>query len=138
MARPLRRFSDALIQRLRDLSPKQIFILLDCFVTDDPTFVPTKDKSTKLYRVTTADYQKHYDFLVTGNLWFDKSASDEQPRKGGRDGISLAMYLTGNEFVSTVKLLQKALAEHSSEINSSRRTTVSVNHEFQSLDEIIV
>lgn len=136
MARPLRKFSEVLLQRLRALSPEDVFRLLDCFVTVDTTFEPTKDKNTKLYRVTSADYQEHYDFLVTGNLWFDKSAPEEQERKGGRDGISLAMYLTKSEFVPAVKLLQKALADHPV-AESSRRLTVTVNHDFRSLDDVV-
>jgi hypothetical protein len=93
-----RRFSDATLDRLRDL---QIEIALEAIATmvkADPTFVPTKDARTRRWNVCTE--RGDYEILTTGCKWYDTRA-----RVGGGGAIDLTMHVLGVSFVDAVKRL---------------------------------
>lgn len=94
-----RRFNDARIAYLRQVSVMATLDALGIYWKRDATFEPLKDKATVRVHVSLGGAV--VELLATGPKWYDT-----QTEQGGGGAIDLAMYLLRLDFVSAVKRLQ--------------------------------
>ncbi|EEH6870601.1 hypothetical protein G0R39_004511 [Salmonella enterica] len=99
-----RRFDEARIAYLRQVSVVATLDALGIYWKRDATFEPLKDKATVRVHVSLGGAV--VELLATGPKWYDT-----RTEQGGGGAIDLAMYLLRLDFVSAVKRLQAIPAQ---------------------------
>lgn len=82
----MRRFSSEQLEHVRKIELTKVLELISSYYTQDKTFVPKENPSSKLF-VAEVDGRHFRQLLITGEKWFDLNT-----KKGGGGAIDLTMY----------------------------------------------
>jgi len=98
------------VQRARSVPLLAMLSFLCVLVKEDEGYAPL-DPSRRSRRFQVNCQKRDFRLILTGEKWVDELADRGTPGRGGGGAIDLAAYLTGSNFVQSVRLCLEA-ADH--------------------------